>query len=350
MTGNKHKIAAIAVLLAGGFFLLETDALVSHVFYIPIVLAAVWWRRKGLIVAIFSAAFLILSHAFFRPDVTITDDYFRAFMFVTVAFTVVVLSERITKAREALRESEEKLRAMFESAIDGITVTDLEGNITQANKALARIHGFDSSEEIIGRNAFDYIAKGELDRALKNARKTQREGFIEPVEYIGLKKDGTEFPVELSVAVLKDKEGNSTGFVGITRDITGRKLVEKRLETYRARLRSLASELSKTEQRERRRIATELHDRIGQGLAFTRMKLAELQSSAAARDSEKLTGIRELIDNAIMDTRSLTFELSPPGALRAGPRGGAGVARGARGTAARHKGCNRGRRAAQTAG
>ena len=76
---------------------------------------------------------------------------------------------------------------------------------------------------------------------------------------------------------------------------------------------ALASEASLAEERERRRIAQELHDRIGQNLALCQMKLAGIrQSKIAERRPASLDEVRSLLDQTIKDVRSLTFELSPP--------------------------------------
>jgi signal transduction histidine kinase len=97
-------------------------------------------------------------------------------------------------------------------------------------------------------------------------------------------------------------------------EIEERKLSEKKLLEQQDKLRSLSSELLLTEERERRRIATELHDRIGQHLAVTKIKLGELRETLASNKSEAkvIDDIRRFIEKTIQDTRSLTFELSPP--------------------------------------
>jgi PAS domain S-box-containing protein len=78
-------------------------------------------------------------------------------------------------------------------------------------------------------------------------------------------------------------------------------------------LRSLASQLSLTEEQERRRIATDLHDRIGQALAIFKLKLGMLRDASRSSDFSTLVDeLRELVDQAIQSTRSLTFELSSP--------------------------------------
>jgi len=99
----------------------------------------------------------------------------------------------------------------------------------------------------------------------------------------------------------------------MTQDITMRRKAEDEIRSNQARLQSLASELSLTEERERRRLATDLHDHIGQALAVSKIKLGVLQKTATSPDiANPLGEVRELIEKMIQDTRSLTFELSLP--------------------------------------
>jgi len=92
----------------------------------------------------------------------------------------------------------------------------------------------------------------------------------------------------------------------VTRDITDRKIAEQRL-------RSLTSQLALAEERERRRIAGELHDRIGQALALAKIRLGHVRRARIpARARGHIEQIHELIEQTITDARSLIFELSPP--------------------------------------
>ncbi len=86
-----------------------------------------------------------------------------------------------------------------------------------------------------------------------------------------------------------------------------------KLAKDRAQLKSLASQLSLTEERERHRLATELHDQIGQSLVFCKLKLDQLRISAASSDiTEALEGACKSLERVIQDTRTLTFDLSSP--------------------------------------
>jgi signal transduction histidine kinase len=99
----------------------------------------------------------------------------------------------------------------------------------------------------------------------------------------------------------------------MTQDVTKRKEAEEVVRAKQEQLQSLASELSLTEERERRRLATDLHDHIGQALAVSKIKIGVLQKVATDPGlSIPLNEVRELIEQMIQDTRSLTFELSLP--------------------------------------
>ena len=75
----------------------------------------------------------------------------------------------------------------------------------------------------------------------------------------------------------------------------------------------MASELILSEERERRRIASGLHDRIGHALAFIKIKIGQFLSTLTDEaDTENLHSIQGVIDHAIKETHVLTFELSPP--------------------------------------
>ncbi|ABW65840.1 AAA family ATPase [Desulfosudis oleivorans] len=87
---------------------------------------------------------------------------------------------------------------------------------------------------------------------------------------------------------------------------------EQDLKRLSEKLRSLYSELLLTEERERRRIATELHDRIGHALAGAKIGLETLCKGSAKEHEARLRDVLAVLDQSIADTRTLTFELSPP--------------------------------------
>jgi len=138
------------------------------------------------------------------------------------------ISER-RKAKIALRETQDMYMHLVETSPDGITITDLEGNFTFCNVQGAKLHGCESPEEFLAlrKNAFDIIVPEDRERALENMYLTLEQGYIKNIEYRIITKNGDIVPNEVSASILTDAEGNPTGFIGITRDITERKKVER---------------------------------------------------------------------------------------------------------------------------
>ena len=147
---------------------------------------------------------------------------------VRIVGTVQDISEH-KLAESALKASEEKLRLMFKSVPEGITLSDLDGNILETNEAAVKMHGYDSKEELIGGRGFELIAEEDRSRAMENLRETLEKGHSPTVEYTFLRKDGSEFPAELTAALLRDGAGNPVGFIAVTRDITERRKMEEQL-------------------------------------------------------------------------------------------------------------------------
>ena len=135
-------------------------------------------------------------------------------------------------AEQALRESEEKFHTITASAQDAILMMDNEGKITYWNESAEKIFGY-SEKEVLGWPLHELLAPerfiGAHQEAFKHFKKTG-EGTVvgKTVELAALKKDGTEFPIELSLsAIMKDGRWNA---IGMIRDISERKKMEKELQ------------------------------------------------------------------------------------------------------------------------
>ncbi len=160
--------------------------------------------------------------------------------------------------------------------------------------------GEERAIELLREGATDYILKDRLSRlpsailrALQEAKARAERAAAEEV----LRKAHAEL-----TSLNRD----------LQREIAKRDRVEAELRNYHARLRSLTSELTLAEERERRRIATELHEGIGQTLAIFKLRIEQFRESAPQKSQKPLGDILGLVEEAIRDTRSLTRELSPP--------------------------------------
>ncbi|MGB0175582.1 MAG: PAS domain-containing sensor histidine kinase [Owenweeksia sp.] len=151
---------------------------------------------------------------------------------------------QLKKSRADLQYALSQLEVLFDSTTQvSIISTDLNGTITAFNRGAENLLGY-SAEEMIGRNTPALIHKGEevLKRGKELSRQFKREiaGFDVFVEYARqgrhesrewtyVRKDGSQFPVQLVVTAIKDESGEITGFLGIATDISKLKEVEKEL-------------------------------------------------------------------------------------------------------------------------
>ncbi len=200
-----------------------------------------------------------------------------------------------------LRQSELKFRRLTEATFEGIALHDA-GVIIDANQSILRIFGYEY-REFLGMSVLDIVAP-EYREVIRQTMIAENET---PLEAVGRKRDGTEIYVEIIGKMIPDDK--RTVSVVAIRDITERKRTEERLLMYQEQLRSLAQELSTTEEHERRQMATYLHDTIGQALAFCKIKLGQLKDAGS---SSELQEVRKLIEETLKNAQSLTFELSPP--------------------------------------
>lgn len=123
---------------------------------------------------------------------------------------------------------------------------------------------------------------------------------------------GSTRTLYFQAARLRDADGRLVGAVETLQNITARAEAERTLLAQREMLRSLGAELIQAEQRMRRRIAHDLHDHVSQDLAAAKIAAGNLRDSVRPEAVGQLDRLVELLDRAIEETSTLTFELSPP--------------------------------------
>ncbi len=226
--------------------------------------------------------------------------------------TVQDITER-KAAMEALREKEETIRAFVETSRDWIWSIDLDANHTYSNPAVEDILGY-SPDELVGKSSLNLMH--DEDRQATEAKLSQWINQKIGWQNLVLRwrhKNGSWRWLESNAVPIFDTAGNLIGFRGVDRDITERKKVEEKLRKHEEQLKSLTSELSFAEERERRRIAAGIHDDIAQKLALAKLELQSIQNTISDTDvSTSLEGQCEIMDKIMEDARTLTFELSNP--------------------------------------
>jgi PAS domain S-box-containing protein len=229
------------------------------------------------------------------------------------------------------------LAAIVTSADDAILSKTIDGVITSWNPGAERMFGY-SAEEIIGQSILRLIPpdhqaeEGEIVARLRAGKRIQH------YETVRRKKDGTLIDVSLTISPIRNQAGQIIGASKIIRDIGERKQTELSLKESQQRLRefaenlerlvasrtselvqsqhqlrALAAQLNLSEQKERQRLAGELHDYLGQMLALNRIKIGVAKKHPMeASLAHLLEELQSTTDKALTYTRSLVAQLSPP--------------------------------------
>jgi len=222
-----------------------------------------------------------------------------------------IINKQNKTFRQHLSEGEENYHRVIEYAREGITIHVAE-TIVYVNHKLLEMLGYQDPDQLIGRLAQELIepTRREISKELETAMLTESEALFS-IEDVYLCQDGRLLPVEVSVIPIQYQ--GSPAVQVIARDISERKKVEAEIWEYQDMLKRLSSDLILAEEAQRRHLAIALHDHLGQILAMAKIKmdgvLGNIQDETL---KSKLQAIHEDISNAVKQTRSLTYELSPP--------------------------------------
>jgi PAS domain S-box-containing protein len=227
------------------------------------------------------------------------------------ANSVLETNSDITQQKEsekALRESEERFRAIVETTPECVKLVAADGTLLHMNSPGLAMVGADCAERVVGKSVYDLIAPEHRDRfrAFNEQVCRGEKGTLE-FDIVGL--EGTRRRMETHGAPLRDQDGTVVQ-LAVTRDITGRK------EAERARKEAeFSARLLRVQDEERRRIARELHDGVGQLVAAMSMNVSRIVreksnlSPDAARCAEENS---DLINQVSKDIRTMSYLLHPP--------------------------------------
>ena len=269
------------------------------------------------------------------------------------------------QADEALRESEERFRAILRQATAGIVRKDAEGKFMFVNQAFCNMLGYTESE-LLGKTIWQLTHNDDVEENKRLYDRTMMEGIPFKLEKRLMRQDGSTLWVDVSVSPVMDATGKPQSAVAVEVDITGRKQAEEALRDLnlqlesrvqnrtvklqeanqsllneiaerqkaeealhesRKRLQILSQRLVEVQEEERRAIARELHDSVGQSLSALNINLvildnqisnyADEQIRTRLNDSMQLTAetitlVRDVMSNlrpAVLDDYGLEAAL-----------------------------------------
>jgi PAS domain S-box-containing protein len=235
-------------------------------------------------------------------------------------------------AEDHLRASEEKYRRLVSGVRDyAIFMLDPDGHVLTWNEGAQAINGY-SAQEIIGKH-FSVFYADEADKVEGSARELQiatAQGSFQ-MEAWRVRKDGSRYWASIVLTALRDRSGQLYGFSKVTRDMSERKQRDQQIqllneelrkrvaeldaskravELHSVELQKLSGQLLRVQDEERRRVARELHDELGQELAGLKM-LLEAQSNKPLESNVRTEAIG-LAERAIQTVRNLSYLLHPP--------------------------------------
>jgi len=253
-------------------FILKTDIIFTHLFYLPIVLMSWWFRRKGIwIIAIFGLI-LVIMHILSPVEAPVWDDVVRASMFMVVGTAVAILSEKSyilrskiqeysknleqkvkdravallkldeknkeleheiaerTKIEKVLQGREKKLRTILETMNEGYWLIDNETIMLDVNPYMCKILGREK-EKIIGHKVYEFVDSENADIFRKQIS-LRDKGEQNIYEIVLLRPDNSKVSC-ISASTPHYEKGAKTGSFSLIQDITERKRIERALQnTY----------------------------------------------------------------------------------------------------------------------
>jgi len=215
--------------------------------------------------------------------------------------------------RKQAEEEMQKLATVVRHSSALVNLATLDGKMIFLNEAGSKMLGIDP-DEVEQANIMQVIpdhlkqlVKTELLPTLKDSRTWEGE-----LQYLNLKTNKLTDIHAITFTVQDPLTSKPLYLANVSYDITNRKKSEEKVLIYQKNLRSLAAKLTSAEERQRRKIASNLHDNVSQSLALALNQLRSLCKSGEADDSKAFEEICRPIEDAIQNVRDLTFDLGSP--------------------------------------
>ena len=235
------------------------------------------------------------------------------------------------RSEDALRESEERFRAILSQATAGIVRKDTQGTLLFVNDAFCSMVGYSSSELVLeGKTCWDLTHPDDVEENKRLFDRLVRDGTAFQMERRLLRQDGSILWANVSVSPVLDASGIPVSAVGVEVDISARKHAEESLrqlnlelesrvqartaelqamnqalQENRRRLQILSQRLVQVQEEERRSLARELHDRVGQSLIALNLNLTIIQGELFKGNTQQLS--TRLADSIQLVTQVITL-------------------------------------------
>ena len=150
------------------------------------------------------------------------------------------ITERI-KISNALKESEELYRTLINTSPDAVTMSDLKGKLLFASQRMAKLHGYGSADEVIGRSIFDFVDLQSKKDIMKEFSGFLSKGSQAYMQYKALRKNGSTFTGEINASIIKGPNLLPKGVIATIRDVSDRIMAVEALRSSEEKYRNVIS-------------------------------------------------------------------------------------------------------------
>lgn len=231
----------------------------------------------------------------------------------SLAAAMVRMKENLQRVMAQLDHERTQLRTLVSALPDLVWLKDPAGVYLTCNPRMERLFGAGEAD-IIGKTDYDFVPQELADLFRENDSAAIRAGGPstneEPVTFAD---DGHQELLETIKTPMYDQAGNLVGVLGVGRDITERKRHEQEIAAANKRLHALSVQVLSAQEDERRNLARELHDEVGQSLTALKLTLQAVeQRTEAAAIAVRLCNAIAIADDTLNRVRRMSLDLRPP--------------------------------------
>ncbi|AOW18066.1 hypothetical protein LPB03_11660 [Polaribacter vadi] len=216
------------------------------------------------------------------------------------------------KIRLQIENAEEMYRLLADNSSNLICLHELDNTFKYISPSIKTLLGYDQNE-LIGKEMFTIIHKDSIE-FIRNAfeKKIFRSNVNNPFCFKAVHKKGHYIWLE-SITSPVNKNNERKYFISSSRDVTNEVLAKQEIQEYQTSLQKLTTEITLIEEKQKKEIASNIHDHLSQSLVISNMKIKELKKNTKLKAiDDDLNFIYEHVSEALANSRKITSELSPP--------------------------------------
>jgi len=212
------SLSALVVSVSIFYHLQGIDYVFSHLYWLPVVLAVIWWGMRGWFYTIGLAMTLPVVNVLSGAALPLTSSILRFVTIAVLSFMIAWSLEERRKAEKITEESEEKYSGFFKTSGDCVFIVSDQGEVLEINHACRSMFGLEDKDDHAKTNPFDLCIDQQAKK--RHFKMLRTQGFSKDFELDFKTKDGETVNTLVSTVARKDKQGRMIGFQGSIKDIT----------------------------------------------------------------------------------------------------------------------------------